>query len=145
MEEVQGNIWDWHDQGHYIAIPTNGCVNARGQAIMGCGLALQAKRLYRELPKELAERLGKHGNKCFVFPKMRLVTIPTKDDYRADSSLPQIIRSCIQLDDLMEEYNIPILYIPRLGCGAGRLVWDDVKPVVEGCILRSLVVAVTPL
>lgn len=37
MKEAVGNLWDFHEQGKWIVITTNGSVNMAGYAVMGRG------------------------------------------------------------------------------------------------------------
>ena len=83
MKEVIGDIWDYHDQGHWIVITTNGIVKSNGEAVMGKGIALQAKQRYPDLPKELGQSITFCGNTVRVlgrppFSGYRLVSFPTK-------------------------------------------------------------------
>lgn len=182
LKEITGDIWDFWNRGHYIVIPTNGSVKKNGEAVMGKGLALQAKEkiseLYEkrvtncpkcgasmhELPytrkhgkarficdscgywedrnvsieslqKELGSRIKEYGNFVFVFAKFRIITFPVKKEWwfkNADTGL--IEKSCLELKEIFR-YNlsgIPTpIYLPRVGCGNGRLDWKDVKPVLE--------------
>lgn len=57
MKEVTGNIWDYHEKGYWIVITTNGTVKANGEAVMGRGVALQAKRKYQGLPWRLGQEI----------------------------------------------------------------------------------------
>ena len=134
MKEIKGNIWDFWEKGHWIVIPTNGSVKKNGEAVMGRGLALQAKEKIPELSKELGERLKEYGNFVFVFSKFRIITFPVKHFWfeKADSGF--IEKSCLELKEIFR-YNlsrIPLpLYLPRVGCGNGKLNWEDVKPILE--------------
>lgn len=58
MKEIKGNIWDYHDLGFTICIPTNGYVKKNGCAVMGGGLALQANRRYPGFSKKLGALIG---------------------------------------------------------------------------------------
>jgi hypothetical protein len=112
---------------------------------MGCGVALQAKRRMPQLPRLLGTHLARHGNTPCVFAQYRVVTLPTKDDFRQDSSLDRIESTCKTLDSLLNACDVEELYIPLLGCGAGRLHWDVVKPIIESVVRRVVLIAVRPL
>lgn len=134
MKEVKGNIWDFYYQGYWIGITTNGVIKNNGEAVMGKGLAKEAKKLFPDLPSELAEHLKRFGNTMAVFPNYNLICIPTKNDWKNTGDLELIEYSCEQLKELFE-VNLTYLpnefYIPRLGCGNGGLNWEDVKPIME--------------
>lgn len=51
MKEVYGDIWEYHKQGYWIVITTNGFVKKNGCAVMGRGVAKQAVTKYPSLPK----------------------------------------------------------------------------------------------
>ena len=62
---------------------------------------------------------------CFVVAKMDIIE-----------------RSCTQLMKLIEAMGWSAVLLPRPGCGAGGLDWDEVKPVIEP-FLDDRVVVVT--
>ena len=125
--EVTGNIWDFHKQGKWIAITTNGVVNQSGANPMGRGIALQAKKKYPRLPAELGKRIMSGGSRVYVFPEYRIITFPVKYHWRDQANLELIERSASQIRGLM----ISPIYLVRPGCGAGQLDWAEVKPRLE--------------
>lgn len=136
MQEVKGDIWNYYDKGNWIVIPTNGTVKANGEAVMGRGLALRAKLKFPQLPFALGRFINAYGNVVFVsnlqgkgFKAIRLITFPVKNHWKETASLHLIERSCNQLVYVAPQ-NFPI-YLPRVGCGNGRLDWEDVKPILE--------------
>ena len=131
MKEISGDIWDYHRQGHWIVITTNGTVKNNGECVMGKGIALQAKLKYPNLPFALASRLREHGNvpQCFHF--CRLITFPTKYHWRQKSDLSLIEESCEALVEGMKLLDLPVLYMVRPGCSSGGLDWKDVKSILE--------------
>lgn len=139
MKEVRGNIWDFYNKGHWIVITTNGTVKATGEAIMGKGVALQAKRRFPRLPKELGARLkgcampyGKfsRGNDMKIFYQYNIITFPVKHQWFQEADLALIEESCRQLQ-VGCHGNIDTKYMVRPGCGNGGLDWKDVKPILE--------------
>jgi hypothetical protein len=62
MREITGNLWDYHDDGWWIAITTNGFIRRDGTAVMGRGCAAQAAKRYPALPRRLGTRLQTDGN-----------------------------------------------------------------------------------
>ena len=131
MREATGDLWTYHDRGEWVAVTTNGVIKTGGEAVMGRGVAAAAKYRYPELPKQLAVNLRKHGNRVFVFRNIRLITFPTKHDWRKPSDLKLIEQSCWQLMQALGKFNIEQLYMPRPGCGNGQLDWADVRPAVD--------------
>ena len=135
MEEVIGDIWKYHELGYWIVIPTNGFVKKEsGECVMGRGLALQAKLKFPKLPFELGALIDKYGNCGFVFPQYRLFSFPVKHNWWESADIELIKQSCEGLV-VCSYYNwskIPQpIYLPRVGCGNGKLRWKDVKPVIE--------------
>ena len=134
MKEVFGDLWDF---GGIIAITTNGFVKRDRTCVMGRGCAKQAAATFPEMPYKLGTKISAQGNHVFYFPEYRLITFPVKHVWwePADSSL--IRRSARELLKTIEEFNIkePV-YLPRPGCGNGKLKWEDVKEILSP-ILKS--------
>lgn len=136
MMEATGDIWDYYNQGNWIVIPTNGTVKRNGEAVMGRGLALQAKSRFPQLSFALGRFINAYGNVVFVsnlqnreFRSIKLITFPVKNHWKETASLHLIERSCNQL-----VYVAPqnfLIYLPKVGCGNGRLDWKNVKPILE--------------
>lgn len=145
MKEIKGNIWDFHEKGCWICVTTNGVVNEDGEAVMGRGIALEAKKRFPGLPHDLGMAITSKGNKLYSWPKCRLVTFPTKHHWMDMSDLCLIEKSCQELVSwvdavcsfLTSALKIPMvtesakIYLPRPGCGNGGLYWNDVKPILE--------------
>ena len=144
MREIEGDIWDYHKQGYWIVIPTNGNTNIKNVAIMGKGLALQAVRKFPKLPQELGELIQRYGNKIFMFGEYKLITFPTKNNWWENSDTLLIINCLAELFTVREASGNIIsgdIYLPRLGCGNGLLDYEkDVKPLLEEYLDDSFVV-----
>jgi hypothetical protein len=134
MIEFNGNLWDYHKQGRVIGVTTNGDINAKGRAVMGRGIALQASKRYPQLSKELAKHILDYGNNVAYFGEYSIVTIPVKHHWNEPADLDLIKQSCYQLMHLLSgDHNNPpfhSLYIPRPGCGNGGLDWSVVRPII---------------
>lgn len=130
MLEVKGNIWDYYDKGNWIVITTNGTVKANGEAVMGRGVALQAKTRFPDLPNIIGKYLSILGNIPIVYGG-RLYTLPVKHNWyeRADISL--IEESCRRLVVMANLVPADKIYMVRPGCGNGGLDWENVKPILE--------------
>ncbi len=131
MKEIKGNIWDFHKKGHWIVITTNGTVKANGEAVMGRGIALQAKRRYPDIPKLLGENIRKYGNRPYQLFPYRVITLPVKFHWRTKADLNLIREGLIQISDILFHFGHKKVYMVRPGCGNGQLDWEDVKPVLE--------------
>ena len=128
MKEVFGNVWIY--PANIICIPTNGYIKRDEKAVMGAGVAKQARDRYRafELETILGRQLKKHGNHITYLTPW-LISFPVK--YRwSDPADPMLIRmSAQELADLQDSSLIYVL--PRPGCGNGQLKWEDIKPILE--------------
>lgn len=128
MKEFKGNLFDYPNK----CITTNGMVDCRGLAIMGKGIALEARLRHPDLPKILGDLLKEKGNHVY-FLKVGYISFPTKNDWKNHSSLKLIEQSCKELIKLVNDpwYQITEVALPRPGCGNGGLLWEDVKPILE--------------
>jgi hypothetical protein len=120
-----------------LAIPTNGTLKKNNYAVMGKGVALQAAQIWRQAPAQLGAviRFG-GGNIVHLLEKpgdkRKWLSFPTKHqwfDKQADLAL--IKRSCQQLKNMADDLQWKRVCLPRPGCGAGGLKWENVKPVCE--------------
>lgn len=130
MKEIIGNLWDFYDRGHHIAITTNGTVKKNGECVMGRGVALQAKRRFAALPFLIGDQIQRVGNRLHVFGALHLIAFPVKWNWNESADPDLIHLSAQQLVDYCDAYRISEVYLPRPGCGNGGLRWSVVKPVI---------------
>lgn len=131
MLEARGDIWE---MGGIVCVTTNGVVDRNGNAVMGAGIARQARDRYPQLATELGYQIGAWGNVLQYFPRWKLITFPTKNDWRQPSTLVLVQRSCRELARLLDSpANITEqVFLPRPGCGYGGLDWEtEVRPICE--------------
>lgn len=143
MREQYGNIW--HLKGDAICITTNGFVKKNGEAVMGAGIAKEAKNFWPELPKLLGNKIKEQGNHVHVFwglskimnyfdglPIERdIISFPVKHNWWEVADMELIRRSAKELMYWVEEGHIDKVLLPRPGCGNGKLDWIDVKREIE--------------
>lgn len=132
MIEIVGNMWSIDTDA--ICVTTNGIVKKNGEAVMGAGVALQAKNRYPNLPKSLATRLRSAGNHVYHIPQSdgsNIITFPTKHNWRDDSDISLIERSCEELVVLTDRRAWNKVVLTRPGCANGKLNWDTVRPVLK--------------
>lgn len=136
MIEVTGNIWDLYnkDKEAFICITTNGVVKKNGENVMGAGVAKEAKEKFNGLSTMLGSLIKKKGNNVFMLTEQRLFSFPTKHNWFENSDLQLIKKSAEHLMLYLKEFNIPRVYLPRPGCGNGKLKWKDVKPIIENIL-----------
>lgn len=134
MKEIKGDIWDIAKKnGGLIIIPTNGFIKTNGECVMGRGLAYQAKTKYTGLAKKLGDATKKYGNTPHIFVEEKLIAFPVKHNWWEKADLALIEASAIRLREMIKGYpftDIPIL-MPHVGCGNGKLKWEEVKPIIE--------------
>ncbi len=130
---VRGNIWEFtaSTSDSIIVIPTNGILKIDGSLVMGAGLAKQAVERFSGLDFQIGVKVSSLGNHVFFFKSWGVVSFPTKEDWRDDSELSLIVRSCEELNSIAIIHPDCTFYIPRVGTGKGHLNWVDVLRVVE--------------
>jgi len=131
MRSELGDIWDRWTVGNLIVIPTNGFINKNGKAVMGKGLAYDAKTKFPTLPISLGASLKAMGNHVFVWKKFGLITFPVKHNWWEIADLNLIEQSAKELASIkFDDKEYPI-YIPLVGCGNGELNEKDVIPILQ--------------
>lgn len=131
MKIIKKDIWRLLEEGWHIVIPTNGHVNSDGQAVMGRGLAYQCNKLVKGMSIALGKLIKKHGNHVFLFDRQKIITFPTKHFWRDNANLELIQESCVKLRTLMEMNKNIKVAMPKVGCGNGKLNWEQVAPIVQ--------------
>lgn len=122
-----------------LSVPVN-CVG-----VAGAGLAKYIKGLF---PFEMGiysqqARLGNikpgkvlfveciENNKYVFNPPKYLVMFPTKRHYSRPSDYELIERGIQNLKFHARYYKIKTIALPKLGCGLGKLDWNEVKFILE--------------
>lgn len=125
---VTGNLFQSKTQTLVNAI------NCRG--VMGKGIALDFKVKYPLMFEDYAGRCARHEVKLgepYVFKLHKgvwILNFPTKDHWRDDSHLPDIVKGLDYLEAHYKEWGIESMAVPALGCGKGRLNWKTVGPIL---------------
>lgn len=162
MKLIKGDIFDQDCDA--ICITTNGYVNKSGECVMGRGVALEAARMFPDLPRMLGERIIHKGHKLHIFHDCDLgvedcptiVAFPVKPKSAvfngnnavghwanklkigdnvmgfacvADESI--IEKSCEQLVECTNFFGWRKVVLPKVGCGAGELIWEDVEYILD--------------
>lgn len=148
MIEAYGNIWDHYKEYDALVITTNGFVKKNGEAVMGRGIALEAKKRFPWLPKSLGAYLMEFGNHVNYFGadydhytgwSLSIITFPVKPEFgpngipgwKAKADIKLIEQSLIELKKLVAYMRWEKILMPRPGCGNGGLEWGQVKPTLE--------------
>lgn len=142
MIEIQnaGSLFYIPQNEHEAAVvTTNGVIRKNGDAVLGKGQALEAKKLFPGMEQQLGEYLRKYGNRTFYMGARQVgdhltsvVTFPTKHHYRDNSDLDLIMRSAIQLKEIAAKFRLSKVYLPSVGCGLGGLDYaNQVRPILQ--------------
>lgn len=121
-------------------VTTNGIIKSDGRAVMGVGIAKYCRDRFTGCDELLGVMLKTTGNHAHILSKYNipgkmecftLVSFPTKNDWRDDSSIELIRQSCKEIVKLADEYHFDNIYMPCPGCTNGHLnYWNDVRPVL---------------
>ena len=113
-----------------VCITTNGITDKYGNAVMGKGIALQAKNLFH-CEKLLGSYLKQYGNRCFNLGQyvrdkevFTLFSFPTKKHWKDISDITLICTSAEQIVQMCDKFGITKCYLPKVGCGNGGLNWE---------------------
>ena len=148
-----------------FCITTNGFVKQNGECVMGRGCAKQAATYWPALPRHLGELIKRNGNNVtplyLVGTSAKvMLSFPVKPEFiiydgencvkhmafrfkvgdrvpgwAAKAQLNIIKRSAEQLKKISDVYGWRTIVIPRTGCGAGELSWEDqVRPCLDGIL-----------
>lgn len=136
FRELEGDLWSFVLVGNVVCITTNGQIKKDGRAVMGRGVALQAREKFPGIDKRLGELIEKHGTRCVRLPmgmtvgngssEWTLVAYPVKYHWRDKANLELIETSAQQLVAMANKFQWDNIYLPRPGTGAGQLTWAEV-------------------
>ena len=148
MKEAFVDLWEMHKAGETIAITTNGTVRKDGCAVMGRGCAKEAAEKFPILPQFLGNHLRQRGNHVIWFPEFHLYTFPVKHNWFELANLGLIAQSFAELAQAIRG-NIHVghehpVFLPRPGCGNGKLRWDDVKSYIGPLVPNNVVIVARP-
>lgn len=138
MREEQQDIFKYIGRADIMCIPTNGTIKqSDGEAVMGAGVARQFANRYPDLPRVLAAKL-QQGNVIHYlgsYSGTAFLSFPTKHNwYDRKADLFLIKEAGIGLLNtvnlkVMPAMPNPLIVLPRVGCGCGRLSWEqEVRP-----------------
>ena len=146
MTEQQADLWS--TDADWVVVTTNLVVNRANEAVMGKGCALEAAQRHPHLARRYGEHILARGGEPYLYEN-HLVCLPTKVHWRQPAQLPLIEVGLRWLHALWEEHSRaagrPLtVVLPRLGCGAGYLSWETVRPVVARLLPEDCWVVVHP-
>lgn len=145
MKEVKADLWSFHKQPYaVVCITTNGVVKNDGTCVMGRGCAWEAKQRIPTVAKVLGSMIQEHGNHVHHLGTF-LMSFPVKHSWWERADLELIKQSAIELRSEAITYKDWSFYLPRPGCGNGKLSWEgEVKPLLESLDLPDNIVIVSP-
>lgn len=140
MRTTFGNLWNL--PATHRVITTNGIIRNNGAAVMGKGIALQARTRYPGIDSELGRLVSRYGNHVFILSH-GLVSFPTKHHWK-DPLDPRLIRrSASELGETFCNNPEATVLLPPPGCGNGGLTWDVVKPILSPILDDRFTVVLT--
>lgn len=142
MLEVKGNLFD---QQGWLCITTNGFVKNNGRAVMGAGCAKTIRDEIPGIDLALGKAINQYGNVVRPIGSYRnnpVFSFPVKHNWWEHADTALIQKSAKELRDFWlysldgDIANAFDVWIPRPGCGNGRLKWETVKPILEKELLE---------
>lgn len=139
----QESILDMPKNNHEaFCVTTNGMLRNNGAGIMGKGIALETKKRFSCIEKQLGLHIRELGNTPFITYAMsdqtntygmytNVITFPTKNDWRDKSDINLIKESARLVKEIVNHNGITTCYLPLVGCGCGGLKWDYVQSELE--------------
>jgi hypothetical protein len=133
------NIWKLWDEGYYIVIPTNIGWKRNGLAVMGAGLASQARDRFPGIDLEYGRWVQKYLGDPMVDPTRRLILIPSKDlnpiephmSWKQPASLTLVKKAYAWLYSWAMAHPERRVATVYLGIGLGQLKFSDVYEAVQ--------------
>lgn len=130
--------------GSAICIATNCCVNSKGKAIMGKGIARYINESFKGIDIKLGSLISTDQTGVFSLGEYSyngkifyLYNFPTKYNWMDNSSYDLIIESAKKLYDLTKDKNNINFYIPAPGCGYGNLDYKRVKAILSDLLIAD--------
>ena len=145
MKEIAANLWEI--DADLRVITTNGALRRDGACVMGRGCAFEAKTKIPGIDHRLGNLIKSHGNRVMRIGRYDGVVVasfPVKDHWREDADPDLIARSAHQLVALADKFGYENVVLPRPGCGAGRLAWRDIRPILDEVLDSRFTVVTFP-
>jgi hypothetical protein len=144
MINIVGNLFE---QQGWLCITTNGFVKNNGRAVMGAGCAKTVRDAVPDIDLALGKHIKQRGNvvgSIGSYMNNPVFSFPVKHNWWENADLELIAQSATLLRDMwysvfdgvMPE-NVPNVWIPRPGCGNGKLSYKDVEPVLQAILLED--------
>jgi hypothetical protein len=138
MLNVTGDLFQM--QG-WLCITTNGFVKNNGRAVMGAGCAKTIRDAVPDIDMALGKRIKARGNVVAPigsYANNPVFSFPVKHNWWENADIELIARSARQLRATWLEHGNGVdVFIPRPGCGNGKLKYNVVEPVLQSILLED--------
>lgn len=120
-----------------MCVTTNGMIKKNGRAVMGRGIALSVNTKYH-VDNILAKHSRTNGNipaDLGIYDGFHVLSFPTKNNWRDNSSIELIKNSAQELVKLADSLGLTKIYLTKPGCTNGHLDWlSTVKPEISNIL-----------
>lgn len=145
MKEISGDIFKMMETGNFdgFCVTTNGEIKKDGKAVMGAGVAKAVRDKFPGIDSRLGFLLKNHGHYVAhlgEFEHGKIMTFPTKFNWRSKSEIDLIVKSARELEALIEKHNYSSILLPKPGCSNGGLEWEYVKSKVENILSDRVII-----
>jgi hypothetical protein len=143
MQNVTGNLFQM--QG-WLCITTNGFVKNNGRAVMGAGCAKTIRDTVPDIDLALGKHIRTRGNVVGIIGSYNnnpVFSFPVKHRWWEHADIDLIAQSARDLRQLwlsspvMNMSRAYDVFIPRPGCGNGKLDYKDVEPVLAEILVED--------
>ena len=141
---VGTDVWELHEDGFWVLVPTNMRRKKDGSAVMGAGLAKDAALRYPGLAAPYGRALGA-GCPMMAFPSWRLLLGPTKDDWRLPAKMGLVEQLLDRVAEWCRTHPGEAVVVAAPGCGRGGLGYGPVRDAVVWRLAAYRVVLLPPL
>lgn len=136
MINVIGNLFE---QQGWLCITTNGFVKNNGRAVMGAGCAKTIRDAVPNIDLALGKHIRTNGNEVGnigSYNNSPVFSFPVKHNWWENADLDLIRKSAKELRGIYKAAEMLStsgcdVWIPRPGCGNGKLSYKDVEPVLQ--------------
>ena len=125
----------WLEPADYRCIPISGARTGDGAAIMDSGVALEAKKRFRDIEYDLGRLLASRGNHVHEL-RPGLLSFPIKQYQWSSVSLEIVQRSANELRGLVGDAKT---LLPRPAHGEANVPWEQVAKVLS-CLPDNVLV-----
>lgn len=144
---ITGNLLEAHAEALVNTVNTVG--------VMGKGIALQFRETFPDNYKAYLDAIKRGEVKIGSMLVIKtgnlnglryIVNFPTKEHWLNPSRIEYVEKGLIALRKMIKELAIQSIAVPALGCGNGKLNWEDVRPLIEQYLgdLHSQVLVYAP-